>query len=121
MNIEILQNIAENNYPDIVDIAIIRDENELRIILHDSSYIDIWFSLTRSNKYSYHWERKQIDGTIYRHDNTPHLKWKDISTYPKHYHEKTEDNVKESYINDNPEFALREILNFARKQLKNND
>ena len=115
MIIEHLQNIAENEYPDIVDTAIIKDENELRIILHDSSFIDIWFSLSRTNKYSYHWERKQLDGTIYRHDNAPHSKWQNISTFPKHYHKMTEDNVKESYINDNPKIAIHEILDFVRK------
>jgi hypothetical protein len=117
MNIEKLQQIALKEYPDIIDIAVIRDENELRLILHDGSFIDIWFSLSRENKYSYHWERRLIDGTIYRHDNTPHLKWQYISTFPKHYHEKTESNVKESYINENPVLAIRELLNFVKKTI----
>ena len=118
MNIEELQQIAENEYPEIIDTAIIMDENELRIILHDTSFIDVWLSPTRKNKYSYHWERRKLDDTIYRHDNVPHPKWKDISTYPKHFHERTEDNVKESYINDNPEIAIRENLDFV-KDFKN--
>ena len=115
MLIEQLQNIVENEYLDIVETAIIRDENELRILLYDSSFIDVWFSLTRKNKYSYHWERKNIDGSIYRHDNAPHSKWKNITTFPKHYHEMTEDNVKESYISDNPKIAIKEFLDFVRE------
>ena len=79
--------------------------------------MDVWFSLTRNNKYSYHWERRKLDETIYRHDNVPHPKWKHISTYPKHFHKTSEDNVKESYINDNPEIAIQEILNFVREMI----
>ncbi len=32
--------------------------NELRIILKDESFIDVWFSISLANRYSYHWERK---------------------------------------------------------------
>ena len=117
MNITQLNNIATTEYGDIVDSSVIRDENELRIILTDGSFIDIWFSLSKKGRYSYHWERKKIDGTIYRHDNVPHLRWKDIATYPKHFHESEESNVRESYISSNPEIAIREVLDFVRLKI----
>ncbi len=90
--------------------VIIADINEFRIILTEGSFIDVWFSLKLQGRYSYHWERKLFDGSIYRHDNAPHKKWEDISTFPKHFHNGSEDNVMLSHISENPELALREFL-----------
>lgn len=61
-----LQQIAEVEFAAIVIEAYTPDLNELRIILTDGSFIDVWFSLKLAGRYSYHWERKAIDGTIYR-------------------------------------------------------
>ncbi|RLD78028.1 MAG: hypothetical protein DRJ10_11000 [Bacteroidetes bacterium] len=93
VNITELYAIIVKRYKDIVGKIEIVHINQLRIYLIDSSYLDIWFSLKLNNRYSYHWERKNIDATIYRHDNAPHLKWRDILTFPKHFHNKTEENV----------------------------
>jgi len=103
-----------SEFADIIDVVVVNDVNEIRIILKDTSFIDVWFSLNKKERYSYHWERKHINGTIYRHDNVPHLKWNYISTFPKHFHNKTEQNVEESFISDEPEKAIREILKFVR-------
>lgn len=69
-------------------------------------------------RYSYHWERKAIDGTIYRHDNAPHKRWQGVETFPKHFHEGSEEQVRESYLSDVPEEGLREFLAFARSRLQ---
>ena len=113
-----LKDIAEVEFSDIVEDAIITDINELRIILADGSFIDVWFSLKLKGRYSYHWERKFIDGSIFRHDNAPHIKWKNISTFPKHFHNGSEEIVIISYISDNPESALKEFLGFALEYLR---
>jgi len=42
-------------------------------------------------------ERRLIDGSIYRHDNRPHENLKNMKTFPKHFHEGSEGNIKESY------------------------
>jgi hypothetical protein len=115
-----LKEIAEIEFWDIVEDVIITDINELRIILTDSSFIDIWYSLKLKGRYSYHWERKHIDGTIYRHDNAPHKKWQNVSTFPKHFHDGDEEKVIESHINDNPDEALRVFLVFVRQKLVGN-
>jgi hypothetical protein len=49
-----------------------------------------------------------------RHDNIPHAKWKFVKTFPKHFHNGSEENVIESNISDNPEKAIREFLKFVR-------
>lgn len=50
--------------------------NEIKVDLIDGSFIKLWFSLKLANRYSYHWDRRNVTGKIYRHDNSPHLKWK---------------------------------------------
>jgi len=120
IDIEELKEIAEVEFNDIVKHVQIMDINELRIFLIDGSFIDIWYSLKLQNRYSYHWDRRHIDGSIYRHDNAPHQKWSYVSTFPKHFHNKKEETVEESYISDEPSKALREFLSFARKVLATN-
>ena len=45
INVGQLREIAEVEFSDIVVGTIIPDINELRIILSDGSFLDIWFSL----------------------------------------------------------------------------
>jgi hypothetical protein len=113
-----LREIAEVEFSEIVVEAFSPDLNELRIILTDGSFVDLWFSLKLKDRYSYHWERKFIDGTVYRHDNAPHKRWRSVKTFPNHFHEGTEGYVTESYISDDPEEGLREFLAFVRDELR---
>lgn len=91
---------------------------KLRIHLTDGSFIDIWFSRTIPGRYAYHWERRHVDGTIYRQDNRPHEGLRHLQTYPKHVHNGSDENIEPSRMSDNPEEAAREFLEFARKKLK---
>ena len=118
INTKKLKEIAEIEFNDIVEDVYITDVNELRIFLVDGSFIDIWYSLKLKNRYSYHWERRHINGSIYRHDNAPHQRWNYVSTFPKHFHNKKEEIVEESYISEDPTEALREFLTFVKKILK---
>lgn len=68
--------------------------------------------------YAYYWERRAIDGTIFRHNNLPDRDAKKLKTFPKHFHYKREEIVKESELSDLPEEALRSFLQFARERLK---
>jgi hypothetical protein len=112
-----LQQIAEVEFAVIVVEAYVPDINELRIILTDSSFIDVWFSLKLADRYSYHWERTALDGTIFRHDNAPHQRWQFVATFPQHFHDGSEANVVESYLSAKPEDALRDFLAFAQAYL----
>jgi len=75
------------------------------------------FFYSSKGRYSYHWERRPFNGTIYRHDNAPHHKWKNIGTFPKHFHDGQDHNVSESFISDDPIIAVGEFLSFVRQQL----
>jgi hypothetical protein len=109
-----LKEISEIEFWDIVGDAIITDINELRIILIDGSFVDVWYSLKLYGRYSYHWERMHIDGTIHRHDNAPHNKWNYVKTFPKHFHNGSENEVTESNISEEPEKGLRAFLHYIR-------
>jgi len=85
-----------------------------RIHIRDGSYIDFWFS--PEGRYSYHWERRHVDGTTYRFNNAPHHK--EVSTYPDHLHYGSEGNVVESRISTDPEIAVAEVLEFVSQQLR---
>jgi hypothetical protein len=117
VDIDLLREIAETEFSDIVIETLVPGLNALRIILADNSFLDVWFSLKLANRYSYHWERRTIDGRIYRHDNAPHRRWQDIVTFPHHFHNGSEMEVTESHISQIPADALREMLEFVRANL----
>ena len=71
-DLESLGRLAEVEFLEIVQSTVII-ENKLRATLIDGSYIDFWWSEEIPGRYAYHWERRRIDGTIYRHDNIPHI------------------------------------------------
>jgi hypothetical protein len=92
-----LQRVREK-FSNVVDKDIIlRSESgeplKLRLDIVDGSVVDIFYSV--HGKYSYHWERSMVDGSVYRHDNAPHKKWKAIKTFP-HGNVKVEDGY--SYL-----------------------
>ncbi|MFQ5629304.1 MAG: DUF6516 family protein [bacterium] len=86
-----LIDIINDEFADIVISTAIIDA-KLRVVFIDNSYIDFWWSKNLPGRYAHHWERRHIDGTIYRHDNAPHTKWQHIPTYPKHFHIFTQHN-----------------------------
>lgn len=90
---------------------------KLRLEIIDGSVVDVF--LSSRELYSYHWERSHVDGTIYRHDNAPHKRWRHIRSFPKHFHDGSEANedCKESHISNDPEEALRELLRFIGVKL----
>jgi len=88
---------------------------KLRLYLVDETFVDIWHSMDKD--YSYHWEQRNIRDEIYRHDNAPHRKWRKISTFPKHCHDKAENIVVKSTLPDDAEGALVEFLSIVRKKL----
>ena len=110
--------IAETEFSDIVVEAFSPDVNELRIFLIDGSFVDVWFSLKLEGRYSDHWERRAVDGTIYRHDNAPHKRWETVKTFPRHVHDGSEERGVESDISEEPEQALRSFLEFVREKFK---
>ncbi len=111
-----LQRIAETDFADIVMGTRIIDA-KLRVLIADGSYLDFWWSLEIPDRFAHHWERSHVDGTIYRHDNMPHSKWRYTTTFPQHYHDGNEGHVVDSALSADPATALREFLRFVRSRI----
>lgn len=116
-----LRQIALDEFQDVVLLAEILelpsgDPRKVRLDIVDGSLLDIFLSI--SGRYSYHWERRLAGkDRIYRHDNAPHLRWRAVSTFPKHFHDGSEDNVTDSFLNESHPAALRQVLTFVRQTL----
>ncbi len=112
--------VVRQKFGDIVSEAEIlytesKEPLKLRLNIVDGSIVDIFYST--GGKYSYHWDRRIVNGSVYRHDNAPHKHWRKIKTFPKHFHQEAEYTVKESYISDDPLSAIKEFLGFVRRIL----
>jgi hypothetical protein len=109
-----LEGIAREEYADIV-MSVYRVDAKLRLLLTDESYLDFWWSEVEQGRFAHHWNRQHVDGTIYRHDNSPHRKWQHIETFPQHYHREREDAVSASFLPTEPHEAVRTFLAFCRE------
>ena len=112
-DLEGLRRMAEKEFFEIVDSTVIVG-NKLRVELVDGSFVDFWWSSQIPGRYAYHWERSHVDGTIFRHDNIPHLRWQSVGSFSKHFHYGHRHTVTESSISDDPEQGLRQFLGFAK-------
>ena len=110
--------IAETEFSDFV-ISTQDLGHKLRIYTIEKSFIDFYFTTELIiTRFSIHWERSHVDGTVVRIDNTPDIKWQKISTYPVHFHEGKYERVKIPPFeikNKSLENILREFLRYARK------
>ena len=115
-----LAEIAAREFRDIVvEIEVLklpsRAPLKLRLHLVDNTFVDVWISPT--GKYSYHWEQSVVRDVVFRHNNAPHERWRYVKTFPKHFHNGSEEKVVESYISEDYGEAVREFLSFIRKKL----
>ena len=120
---EDLAHIAESEYGDIVTDSRLLYRRaaiplKLRLLIRDGTFIDVWLS-PDGERYAYHWEQRAVRGLIHRHDNAPDHP--DLATYPKHFHDGSEEVVRPSTISDDPQAALREFLALVRNCLQGND
>ncbi|PIP14627.1 hypothetical protein COY13_03430 [Candidatus Roizmanbacteria bacterium CG_4_10_14_0_2_um_filter_36_35] len=111
--------IAEIEFSDLV--LSTQDLNhKLRIYLKDKSFIDFFFTTAaKVIRFSLHWERQHLDKTIYRLDNIPDQKWKKVSSFPIHFHDKSYEKVTSAPFKIGKKLDLetifRDFLKFIRK------
>jgi hypothetical protein len=60
-----LGSIAQGKFSDIV-VGVHRIDAKLRMILIDGSYVDLWWSEIQEGRFAHHWNRRHLDGTVYR-------------------------------------------------------
>ena len=114
-----LARIAEIEFSDIVDATEIM-ETKLRIMLLDGGFVDVWLSKKLANRFGFHWEHKVTD-LSYRYDNFPDTKWSNVSTFPYHFHDGSQD---QDNVVDSSRFArdivegFRDFMNWVRVMLR---
>lgn len=112
-----LARIAEIEFSDIADATEIM-ETKLRIMLTEDGFVDVWLSKKIANRFGFHWEHK-VTNLSYRYDNFPDTKWSNVSTFPYHFHDGSQDNVVDSsrFARDIVE-GFRDFMNWVRVMLR---
>jgi hypothetical protein len=109
---EQIRRIAEIEFSSVVEQTDILG-SKLRVLLTDSSYIDVWTSRTLNKRFGFHWERRHLDERFYRYDNFPDTNWSNVSTFPFHFHDGTQDAVISSPFATEPLQGFREFIAFV--------
>lgn len=114
--------IAEVEFSDIV-LSTQYLGHKFRIYFKDKTFIDFFYTTKlKSQRFSIHWERGHIDGSIYRLDNTPDKKWSKVGTFPLHFHNKEYNKVESaSFFMDRKvslETIFRKFLRFVQKKIR---
>ncbi|MEJ2210557.1 MAG: DUF6516 family protein [Anaerolineae bacterium] len=115
--LDVLARIAEIEFSNIVVQTDLLG-SKLRLLLVDSSYVDVWASRKLEERFGFHWERRHLDGRIYRYDNFPDTNWSDISTFPFHFHDGSQDRVVSAPFAADTEQAFRDFLGFVETVVK---
>jgi len=84
--------LAEVEFSQVV-VATQTLEAKRRIYIRDGSFVDVWISSKLPGRFGFHWERRHVDGTIFRYDNYPDPAWQAIETFPGHFHDGSHDRV----------------------------
>ena len=112
-----LRKIAEVEFGDIVKDSLIID-HKLRIFLINNGFIDVSLSQKLPDKFGFHWEVTDLDGTIFRYDNFPDKNWGNVSSYPYHFHNGSQMNVEASPFPLAIVEGFRAFLEFVRIKMK---
>lgn len=113
-----LEEIAEKEFGDIIKSTDFiggkaSAPNKLRIFFIDNSFLDVW--LSKDGDYSYHWEHRAQRGLIHRWDNAPDHP--ELHTFPKHFHNSSDKDAKESELDEDYEKTIRDVLGFIQRKL----
>ena len=117
LSFESLARIAEIEFSEIVTDSA-RLGEKLRLFLHDTSYIDIWLSRVIEDRFGFHWERRHLDGSLYRYDNFPDSAWRTVDTYPRHFHNGSQDIVEAAPFPPDLLEGFRDFMRFVVAKLK---
>lgn len=91
--------------------------SKLRVLLTDTSYVDVWASRKLVGRFGFHWERRHLDGRIYRYDNFPDSDWSSVSTFPFHFHNGDQDAVIAAPFAQTLEQGFRDFMSFVQRTM----
>ena len=115
--IDDLKRVAEVEFSDIVKDTFLIDY-KLRVILVNNSFIDANLSRRLPDRFGFHWECGDNAGTIYRFDNFPDKNWKELSTFPYHFHRGSQDDVEASPFPPTIIDGFRSFMEFIRSKIR---
>lgn len=92
---------------------------KLRILLIDNSFVDVYLSRTLLDKFGFHWETMDSDGSIYRYDNFPDINWSHLPTYPYHFHNGSQSSAEASPFPPEPVSGFRAFMDFVKNKVLN--
>lgn len=111
-----LARIAEVEFSSVVvDTVVIG--SKLRLLLTDRSYVDVWVSQELRNRFGFHWERRHLDGLIFRYDNFPDVRWQHLDTAPFHFHNGAQDQVEATPFAQDVLQGFRDFLAFVVRRI----
>jgi hypothetical protein len=111
-----IERIGQIEFPDII-VSTKIDSNKLRVKLIDTSFVEVYHSFSLPDRWAFHWERRHVDSTLYRHDCIPHAQWKAVSSYPWHFHNGKEDAVEYSSFGTDPAANARTFFGFIKNSM----
>jgi hypothetical protein len=88
-----------------------------RVLLTDTSYVDLWISRKLNGRFGFHWERRHLDGRMYRYDNFPDTNWSGIPTFPFHFHDGDQNTVVAAPFAPTLEQGFREFMAFVQRTM----
>jgi hypothetical protein len=115
-SLDLLGRIAEIEFAGIV-VQTDLIGSKLRVLLIDGSYLDVWSSQKLEGRFGFHWERRHLDGGIYRYDNFPDTNWADVPTFPFHVHDGDQNIVVAAPFAQSVEQGFREFMAFVQKKM----
>jgi hypothetical protein len=113
---DLLRRIAEVEFAAIV-VQTDFLESKLRVLLTDGGYVDVWVARKLSGRFGFHWERRHLDGRIYRYDNFPDTNWSGVATFPFHFHNGDQDTVIAAPFAATLEQGFREFMAFVQRTM----
>ena len=114
--LDLLRRVAEVEFAAIVVQTDVLGA-KLRVLLTDTSYVDVWASRKLSGRFGSHWERRHLDGRIYRYDNFPDTNWSGVSTFLYHLHDGDQDTVVAAPFALTLEQGFREFMDSVQRTM----
>lgn len=118
VSLDDLRRIAEVEFGSVVIDSQSMGE-KLRLFVSDGSYVDLWLSRRLHERFGFHWERRHLDGTFYRYDDFPNTAWRDVPTYPRHFHDGSQDMVIAAPFVADLLAGFREFMRFVAANIVN--
>jgi hypothetical protein len=115
-SLDVLRPVAEIEFSGIVVQTDLLG-SKLRVPLTDGSYVDVWSSRKLEGRFGFHWERQHLDGCVCRYDNFPDANWADVSTFPFHFHDCSQENVAATPFSQTIEQGFREFMAFVQHKI----